>query len=94
MHNTMYLLNLLISGYFSDQYGRKKVFMFSILSASIIGMIKSFSWNYVMFLALEMIETFFASGFFIAAYILGMLFYQLNLYQNLLICLVSYICSG
>lgn len=73
MHNTMYLLNLLISGYFSDRFGRKTVFMFSILSASTFGFIKSFSWNYGMFLALEMIETFFASGFFISAYILGAL---------------------
>lgn len=73
MHNFTYLLNLMISGYFSDRFGRKLVFMFSILSASIIGVIKSYAWNYGSFLALEMLGTFLSSGFFTAAYILGLL---------------------
>lgn len=71
MHNTMYLFNLLISGFFSDRFGRKNVFIFSVLAGSVLGVSKSFSINYGMFLAFEMIETIMASGFFISAYILG-----------------------
>lgn len=71
MHNTAHFLNLMISGYFSDKFGRKKVFIFSTICGGIFPIIRSFAWNYNSFVIFEFVDTIFVSGVFTAGFILG-----------------------
>lgn len=71
MHNTMFLINLLVTGTISDHFGRKTVFIMSAMCGSIIGVIKSFAWNYWSFLGFQIIESLTEMGLYTSGYILG-----------------------
>lgn len=61
----------MISGYFSDKYGRKKVFIFSTLVGGILPIIRSFAWSYLAFTIIEFTDALLVAGIYTAGYILG-----------------------
>uniref|UniRef100_A0A1L8DEA8 Putative synaptic vesicle transporter svop n=1 Tax=Nyssomyia neivai TaxID=330878 RepID=A0A1L8DEA8_9DIPT len=72
VNNIGQLVCLLLAGYFSDRFGRQKAFLWSVLFAAFLGLIRSFSTNYIMFIILEFLEPALGSGFFSIGFVLGM----------------------
>ena len=72
VHSVGHLLNLLITGYFSDKYGRRSVLIFSALGAATFGIIRTFAWDYLSFTILEFIDAFLGAGVYTAGFILAL----------------------
>lgn len=71
VHNIGHFLNLMVSGYFSDKFGRKVVFVVSTICGGIFPIIRSFMTNYVAFTVIEFIDTSIVAGIYTAGFILG-----------------------
>lgn len=82
IHNTGHFLNLMISGYFSDKFGRRRVFIFSMIVGGILPIFRSFAWNYISFVSIQFIDAFLVAGVYTAGYILGIIF-LLELVQSI-----------
>ncbi|KAI5633320.1 major facilitator superfamily domain-containing protein [Phthorimaea operculella] len=65
------LLVLPITGYVSDKYGRRIALVVSVFNLALFGLIRAFSVNYPMYLALQIIQTTLGAGTFSSAYIFG-----------------------
>ncbi|XP_030020683.1 organic cation transporter protein [Manduca sexta] len=63
------LLVLPIIGYISDRFGRRIALVISVFNLSLFGLIRAFSVNYAMYLALQIIQTTLGAGIFSSAYI-------------------------
>ncbi|XP_072932385.1 solute carrier family 22 member 7-like [Epargyreus clarus] len=63
------LLVLPITGYVSDRYGRRMALVISVFNLALIGLIRAFSVNYVMYLVLQILQTTLGAGTFSSAYI-------------------------
>ncbi|XP_053679243.1 organic cation transporter protein-like [Anopheles nili] len=71
IHSIAQALALLIGGIFSDRYGRKWALLVSIALGSILGIIRSFSVSYEMFMIFEFLEPLVGSTMYTTAFILG-----------------------
>ncbi|CAH0399959.1 unnamed protein product [Chilo suppressalis] len=63
------LLVLPITGYVSDRFGRRVALIISVFNMAVIGIIRSFSVNYPMYLAMQILQTTLGAGTFSSAYI-------------------------
>ncbi|XP_063826938.1 organic cation transporter protein-like [Ostrinia nubilalis] len=63
------LLVLPITGYVSDRFGRRVALVISVFNLGLIGLIRAFSVNYPMYLALQILQTTLGAGTFSSAYI-------------------------
>lgn len=61
-----------MTGYLSDIYGRRTVFILGTIASGTIGLIKSFSVNYTMFIILEFLDPAIGSGLYSAGFVLCM----------------------
>ncbi|KAF5303515.1 hypothetical protein FQR65_LT08214 [Abscondita terminalis] len=64
-------IGLPIAGFISDKYGRKNVLIGSMLICGIIGLLRSFSKSYILFVLLEFLDSLFCTGIYPSAYVLG-----------------------
>ncbi|XP_061713837.1 organic cation transporter protein-like [Cydia pomonella] len=62
VHNIGLIISYILYGFVSDRYGRKVIIVGTPILVGIVGLVKSFSVNYWMLLALEFIETAFGYG--------------------------------
>lgn len=60
-----------LTGYISDRYGRKTVFVLGILASGLLGFIRGFSINFPMFAIFEFLEPAFGSAVYSSGFILG-----------------------
>lgn len=72
------LLVLPITGYVSDRFGRKAALVISAFNLGLMGLIRAFSVNYPMYLALQLLQTTLGAGIYSSAYIFGKLFDNLK----------------
>lgn len=72
VHNIGTFLCLPLTGILSDRFGRKFAFVFGIISRSFIGLARSFSINYPMFIAMELLDPLLGAGTYSSAFIIGM----------------------
>nr|XP_026496282.1 solute carrier family 22 member 7-like [Vanessa tameamea] len=63
------LLVLPITGYISDRFGRKRALIISVFNLGLIGLIRAFSVNYIMYVVLQILQTTLGAGTFSSAYI-------------------------
>ncbi|CAH2241431.1 organic cation transporter protein-like [Pararge aegeria] len=63
------LLVLPLTGYISDRFGRRIALVISVFNLATIGLIRSFSVNYPMYMALQILQTTLGAGTFSSAYI-------------------------
>ncbi|XP_030020717.2 organic cation transporter protein [Manduca sexta] len=63
------LLVLPIIGFVSDKFGRRVALIVSVFNLALFGLIRAFSINYPMYLALQLIQTTLGAGTFSSAYI-------------------------
>ncbi|XP_034829226.1 organic cation transporter protein-like [Maniola hyperantus] len=63
------LLVLPITGYISDRFGRRIALVISVFNLATVGLIRAFSVNYPMYLALQILQTTLGAGTFSSAYI-------------------------
>lgn len=73
------LLVLPITGYVSDRFGRKAALIISVFNLALMGLIRAFSVNYPMYLALQLLQTTLGAGTFSSSYIFGKFLERLNL---------------
>uniref|UniRef100_A0A182Q0W8 Major facilitator superfamily (MFS) profile domain-containing protein n=1 Tax=Anopheles farauti TaxID=69004 RepID=A0A182Q0W8_9DIPT len=71
IHSIAQALALMLGGLFSDRYGRKWALLLCIGLGSTLGIVRSFSVNYEMFLAFEFLEPLLGSTMYTTAFILG-----------------------
>uniref|UniRef100_A0A6P7FGR1 Solute carrier family 22 member 1-like n=1 Tax=Diabrotica virgifera virgifera TaxID=50390 RepID=A0A6P7FGR1_DIAVI len=67
------LVCLAYTGFISDKYGRKTLLIASTLMSTVVGVIKSFSVSYNMYVFLEFIDSIFGAAMYYGAFILGKL---------------------
>lgn len=72
IHNVGTFFCLPLTGILSDRFGRKFAFVLGIVVRTFIGLVRSFSVNYPMFLTLEFLDPLIGSGSYSSAFILGM----------------------
>lgn len=65
------LLVLPITGYISDRFGRRIALVISVFNLATVGLIRAFSVNYPMYMALQLLQTTLGAGTFSSAYIFG-----------------------
>ncbi|XP_049872467.1 organic cation transporter protein-like [Pectinophora gossypiella] len=70
VRNSALPLALLLTGYISDAWGRRTAFCIFSFFAGLMGIIKAFSVNYQMYVAVEFFEAALGYGFNSAAYIM------------------------
>ncbi|KAL4713919.1 hypothetical protein ACJJTC_015573 [Scirpophaga incertulas] len=75
MAGTFYNLGTLLAlpfiGYFSDRYGRRITMVISVFNTVLLGIIRAFSVNYLMYMILQLLQTTLGSGIYTAAFILA-----------------------
>ncbi|XP_046480502.1 organic cation/carnitine transporter 2-like [Neodiprion pinetum] len=72
INNFGQFLGLTLCGHLSDKYGRRNLLVVATLMSSIFGLIRSFSFNYWMFITFEFLDAFSGSAVYSAAFVLGM----------------------
>lgn len=86
------LVCLSYSGFFSDRYGRKTAMLINIILCCFVGIIKSFSVSYIMYLLLEFLDPALGAGMYNSAFILAMEFVapkNRNITNIIICCLFS-----
>ncbi|XP_047517593.1 organic cation transporter protein-like [Pieris napi] len=63
------LLVLPVIGYISDKFGRRVALISSVFNLALIGLIRAFSVNYNMYVALQILQTTLGAGTFSSAYV-------------------------
>lgn len=71
VNNIGQFLCLPLTGFVSDRYGRRTALIMGILTSGFFGVLRGFSVNYAMFVALEFLEPLFGSGVYSSGFILG-----------------------
>ncbi|XP_046742427.1 uncharacterized protein LOC124409078 [Diprion similis] len=74
INNVGQFSGLIYSGYVSDRYGRRNLLVLSTTMATVLGLIRSFSVNYEMFVIFEFLDAMAGAGLYSAAFVLGMEF--------------------
>ncbi|XP_055693800.1 organic cation transporter protein-like [Lutzomyia longipalpis] len=67
-----YILGQPVTGYYSDKFGRRTALVIGGILAVILGITRSFSVNYIMFIILEFLSSFACSGVYNSGFILGL----------------------
>ncbi|KAG6440885.1 hypothetical protein O3G_MSEX001434 [Manduca sexta] len=70
VRNTALPIALVLTGYLSDTYGRRTAFCVFSAFAGVLGIVKGFSLNYQMYVAMEFFEAALGYGFNSAAYVM------------------------
>lgn len=83
INNVGQFICLPLTGFFSDRYGRKRAFILGILAAGLLGFIRAFSVNYIMFVVFEFLEPAFGSAVYSSGFILGNKLYLTGLHAKL-----------
>ncbi|KAK4883414.1 hypothetical protein RN001_006733 [Aquatica leii] len=71
IHGLGLFIGLPITGILSDRFGRKTILIYAMLISGMIGVLRTFSNSYLMFMILETVEQIFKSGIYAICYILG-----------------------
>ncbi|CAH1388552.1 unnamed protein product [Nezara viridula] len=71
IHNIGEFIGMPLAGLFSDRFGRKTLIITTVLCSSIFGTIRSFTFNYIQFLVLEIADAIALSGIYIGIFVLG-----------------------
>ncbi|CAH1373759.1 hypothetical protein MTP99_015132 [Tenebrio molitor] len=66
------LLCLPLAGFCSDRFGRKSMIIVSVFLSTVVGLIRSFSLSYYMYVGLEFLNTVVGSGVYSGAFILAL----------------------
>lgn len=72
VHNIGTFFCLPLTGILSDRFGRKFAFVLGIVVRTFIGLARSMSINYPMFIAMEFLDPLLGAGSYSSAFILGM----------------------
>ncbi|XP_050525311.1 organic cation transporter-like protein isoform X2 [Daktulosphaira vitifoliae] len=72
LNNIGQFISLPISGFLSDKYGRKNIIIIGSTLAATCGILRSMSFNYMMFLILEFCDALFSGGVYSATFIMGL----------------------
>ncbi|CAH0719740.1 unnamed protein product, partial [Brenthis ino] len=70
VRNTALPVALVLTGYISDRWGRRTAFCIFSAFAGVLGIVKSFAFNYQLYLATEFFEAALGYGFNSAAYVM------------------------
>ncbi|XP_015509581.2 uncharacterized protein LOC107216806 [Neodiprion lecontei] len=74
INNVGQFSGLIYSGYVSDRFGRRNLLVLATTMSTILGLIRSFSLNYEMFIIFEFLDAMAGAGLYSSAFILGMEF--------------------
>ncbi|XP_066909702.1 organic cation transporter protein [Halyomorpha halys] len=74
LHNIGEFIGMPLAGLFSDRFGRKTMITTAALCSSILGTLRSFSFNYLQFVALEIADAIALSGIYAGIFVLGIEF--------------------
>ncbi|KAF5303512.1 hypothetical protein FQR65_LT08211 [Abscondita terminalis] len=72
LHSAGLFVGLPISGLLSDRFGRKTILIITALLSGIIGIVRSFSTSYPMYVTLEVLDASVRAGLYAICYILGL----------------------
>ncbi|CAH0675737.1 unnamed protein product [Chilo suppressalis] len=78
IHSVGLFAALPFASYISDTYGRRTAVVLTAASAGLMGLIRSFSPNYIMYLVFEFLDATLGSGVYSAAFILALEMVGLN----------------
>lgn len=73
MNNMGRVLGLPLSGYLSDRFGRKTILLASLAVSGVIGIVRSVSPTYAVYIALEFVDPMFYDGMGSSGLIMGAL---------------------
>ncbi|XP_012264112.2 solute carrier family 22 member 5-like [Athalia rosae] len=74
INNLGQFIGMIFTGYLSDRFGRRNLLAVSTVISAILGLIRSFSVNYEMFVIFEFLDAMAGSGVWGAMFVLGMEF--------------------
>ncbi|XP_024086293.1 solute carrier family 22 member 4-like isoform X2 [Cimex lectularius] len=88
INNIGQFIGMPLAGIFSDKCGRKTTLTTMLLLSTVMGILRSFSPTYYVFLFLEMMDAIVASGCYSASFILGMeiISYKKRVFGSILLC--------
>ncbi|XP_063534524.1 organic cation transporter protein-like isoform X1 [Cydia strobilella] len=72
IHSAGLFAALPLTGYVSDTFGRRTAFVMTAVLAALMGLIRSFSVNYVMYLVFEFLDATLGSGVYSTGFILAL----------------------
>ncbi|XP_055906949.1 solute carrier family 22 member 7-like [Eupeodes corollae] len=72
VHNLGKFIGIPLGGYVSDRYGRRTILAVGGFLSAIVGVIRSFSMNYYMFLSLGFLDNVFSGTLYATIFILGL----------------------
>ncbi|XP_073955324.1 organic cation transporter protein-like isoform X3 [Choristoneura fumiferana] len=78
IHSAGLFAALPLTGYISDTFGRRTAFVLTAVSASVMGLIRSFSSSYSMYLVFEFLDATLGSGVYSTGFILALEMVGLN----------------
>ncbi|KAL0880492.1 hypothetical protein ABMA27_002900 [Loxostege sticticalis] len=78
IHSVGLFAALPLTSYVSDTWGRRTAFVLTAVCAGIMGLIRSFSPNYIMYLAFEFLDATLGSGVYSSGFILALEMVGLN----------------
>lgn len=78
IHSAGLFAALPLTAFVSDTFGRRTAFILTAVSAGVVGIIRAFSHNYVLYLVLEFLEATFGSGVYSTGFILALEMVGLN----------------
>ncbi|XP_049807425.1 organic cation transporter protein-like [Schistocerca nitens] len=67
-----YFVTTPIAGYASDRFGRKTVLLYAVGLSALVGIARSFSPNYIVFIIMEFVDMVCGGSVYETAYVLGM----------------------
>ncbi|XP_055855971.1 solute carrier family 22 member 7-like [Episyrphus balteatus] len=72
VHNLGKFVGIPLGGYFSDRYGRRTILAIGGFLSAIVGVVRSFSLSYYMFLAFGFLDNVFSATLYATVFILGL----------------------
>ncbi|XP_047517099.1 organic cation transporter protein-like isoform X1 [Pieris napi] len=72
IHSAGIFIALPLTAYISDTFGRRVAFILTAVAPAAVGVIRSFSTNYIMYVSLELIEAIVGSGVYTSGFILAL----------------------
>ncbi|CAK1555072.1 unnamed protein product [Leptosia nina] len=72
IHSAGIFFALPLTAYISDTFGRRVAFILTAVAPAIVGVARSFSTNYIMYVVLELVEAIVGSGVYSSGFILAL----------------------